>query len=118
MSRSGYQPPPENDVESGHKKQGDKKASDKKGGGIPMEDEHTTKEFVPSKGLTSQEASARLIQYGRNELEDKKVPKVLVFDFSIFLLCSLPLSFSYVVVDFLAAIVGSHAYHDLDRCYH
>lgn len=34
------------------------------------------KVFVPSRGLTSAEAEHLLIQYGRNELEDKKTPKV------------------------------------------
>jgi hypothetical protein len=37
--------------------------------------EHTT-EFTPSKGLTSVEAEKKLLEWGRNELEDKKTPKV------------------------------------------
>ena len=32
--------------------------------------------FVASKGLTTGEAEKRLIEYGRNELPDKKTPKV------------------------------------------
>jgi hypothetical protein len=34
------------------------------------------KDFVASHGLTSSEAQELLQRYGRNELEDKKVPKV------------------------------------------
>jgi hypothetical protein len=34
------------------------------------------KSFVPSKGLTSEEAEQLLAKWGRNELEDKKRPKV------------------------------------------
>jgi len=41
--------------------------------------EGETKQFVPSKGLTSAEARELLLQYGRNELEDKKRPKVRNF---------------------------------------
>lgn len=41
------------------------------------EGEHTA-EFVASKGLTSTEAARRLIEFGRNELEDKKIPKVCI----------------------------------------
>ena len=37
------------------------------------------KEFIPSKGLTLEEAASLLEQWGRNELEDKKKPKVLVY---------------------------------------
>ena len=33
-------------------------------------------QFILSFGLTSAEAAKRLIEYGRNELEDKKTPKV------------------------------------------
>lgn len=33
-------------------------------------------DFVPSKGLTSQQAEELLRKYGKNELEDKKTPKV------------------------------------------
>lgn len=40
--------------------------------------EHTA-EFTPSKGLTSVEAEKKLLEWGRNELEDKKTPKWLVF---------------------------------------
>ena len=32
--------------------------------------------FIASKGLTSAEAERRLIEFGRNELQDKKTPKV------------------------------------------
>jgi hypothetical protein len=39
--------------------------------------EHTeVKPFVMSHGITTAEAEALLIQYGRNELPDDKVPKV------------------------------------------
>jgi hypothetical protein len=34
------------------------------------------KDFVPSKGLTTQEAAELLQKWGRNELEDKKKSKV------------------------------------------
>jgi hypothetical protein len=38
---------------------------------------HGEKQSVQiSTGLTSAEAEVLLVQYGRNELEDKKVPKV------------------------------------------
>jgi hypothetical protein len=41
------------------------------------EDEHSKKiEFIESVGLSSQEAEELLQKYGRNELEDKKKPKV------------------------------------------
>ena len=33
-------------------------------------------DFVPSKGLTSAEAEKKLKEWGRNELMDKKTPKV------------------------------------------
>lgn len=32
--------------------------------------------FVPSLGLTSSEAAKRLLEHGRNELQDIKTPKV------------------------------------------
>lgn len=35
--------------------------------------------FVKSKGLTSAEADALRLQYGRNELEEKKTPKWYIF---------------------------------------
>ena len=35
--------------------------------------------FVKSKGLTSAEADELLRRYGRNELEEKKTPKWLIF---------------------------------------
>lgn len=35
-----------------------------------------TKAFVPSKGLTTEEAQQLLLKWGRNELEDKKKAKV------------------------------------------
>ncbi len=35
-------------------------------------------EFVPSKGLTSQEAAVLLEKWGKNELPEKVVPKVRV----------------------------------------
>lgn len=38
-----------------------------------------TKQFVASKGLSSAEAQELLLKYGRNELEDKKKPKVSSF---------------------------------------
>lgn len=45
---------------------------------IPMEEEgsHKVKEFTPSKGLTSKQAEELLEQWGRNELSEKKKPKV------------------------------------------
>lgn len=39
-------------------------------------DEHATKSFIASTGLSSDEASLRLKIYGRNELQDKHKPKV------------------------------------------
>lgn len=49
--------------------------------GIPMTEEgaEKTKEFVPSKGLTTFEAQQLLQKWGRNELEDKKKSKILIF---------------------------------------
>jgi len=49
--------------------------------GIPMQEEEGTSKdsFVPSKGLTSAEAESLLAKYGRNELEEKKKPKWLIF---------------------------------------
>jgi len=45
--------------------------------GIPMtEDSEKTKEFQASQGLTGHEASELLLKYGRNELPEKKRPKV------------------------------------------
>eukprot|EP00595_Chromulina_sp_UTEXLB2642_P003247 CAMPEP_0196763184 /NCGR_PEP_ID=MMETSP1095-20130614/3616_1 /TAXON_ID=96789 ORGANISM="Chromulina nebulosa, Strain UTEXLB2642" /NCGR_SAMPLE_ID=MMETSP1095 /ASSEMBLY_ACC=CAM_ASM_000446 /LENGTH=723 /DNA_ID=CAMNT_0042115873 /DNA_START=42 /DNA_END=2210 /DNA_ORIENTATION=- len=43
------------------------------------QDHNRTENFVPSKGLTTAEAEKRLLEYGRNELEDKKTPKWLIF---------------------------------------
>jgi hypothetical protein len=37
------------------------------------------KSFAPSKGLTTQEAEQLLEKWGRNQLEDKKRPKVRLF---------------------------------------
>jgi H+-transporting ATPase len=45
---------------------------DEEGGGFK-------RPFVKSHGLTSREAEALLGQYGRNELEEKKTPKWLIF---------------------------------------
>lgn len=49
--------------------------------GIPMTEEgaEKTKQFVASKGLTTEEAHQLLLKWGRNELEDKKKPKWLIF---------------------------------------
>eukprot|EP01040_Poterioochromonas_malhamensis_P015735 gene15735-17668_t len=49
--------------------------------GIPMTEEgvEKTKAFVPSKGLTTEEAQQLLLKWGRNELEDKKKAKWLIF---------------------------------------
>lgn len=49
--------------------------------GIPLTEEghEKTKEFVPSKGLTSSQAKIYLDRYGRNELPEKKKPKWLIF---------------------------------------
>jgi hypothetical protein len=46
--------------------------------GIPMTEEgaEKVKAFVPSKGLTSVEAQSLLEKFGRNELPEKKKPKV------------------------------------------
>ncbi len=44
------------------------------------EDSEKTKEFVASKGISSNEAKDLLQRYGRNELPEKKKPKVrLIF---------------------------------------
>ncbi len=44
---------------------------------IPDEEEgEKPKEFIPSKGLSSEEAKVLLEKWGRNELTDKKKPKV------------------------------------------
>jgi len=49
------------------------------------EDSEKTKEFVASKGLTVNEANELLLKYGRNELPEKKRPKVeLPFHIAIF----------------------------------
>lgn len=47
-------------------------------GGIPLKVADATDKppFVPSKGLTTVEAEQRLLQYGKNELQDKQTPKV------------------------------------------
>jgi hypothetical protein len=67
MAKEGYQPPNEVDTSNGEY------ASQ----GIPMtEDVEKTKEFVPSKGLTTFEFQQLLEKWGRNELEDKKKSKV------------------------------------------
>lgn len=39
-------------------------------------DEHEETPFIPSTGLSSDEASIRLKIHGRNELQDKHKPKV------------------------------------------
>jgi hypothetical protein len=46
--------------------------------GIPMTEDAVAHlaEFKISKGLTTTEAEALLIQFGRNELEETKKPKV------------------------------------------
>lgn len=47
---------------------------------VPMEEEEggKVKDFTPSTGLTSAEARDLLEKWGRNELADKKKPKVSV----------------------------------------
>lgn len=49
--------------------------------GIPMteEGEGKVKDFIPSKGLTEGQARELLLKWGRNELEDKKKAKWLIF---------------------------------------
>jgi len=61
---SGYKPPPEKpeEIDMSHEE------------GLSLA-ENKSREF--SHGLTSHEASERLIRYGRNELEDKKKSKVI-----------------------------------------
>jgi hypothetical protein len=44
--------------------------------GISLKESTDQTDFVPSKGLTSQQAEELLRKYGKNELEDKKTPKV------------------------------------------
>jgi hypothetical protein len=44
-----------------------------------------TKEFVPSKGLTTEEARQLILKWGRNELEDKKKAKVFIIYYSFIL---------------------------------
>ncbi|RYG70091.1 hypothetical protein EON64_01150 [archaeon] len=45
--------------------------------GIALEESHEkAKDFIPSKGLTSEEAATLLLQWGRNELEDHRKPNV------------------------------------------
>jgi hypothetical protein len=46
-------------------------AAQKEEGGIPDEEGVEQKDFVVSKGLTSQEAAALLETWGRNELQEK-----------------------------------------------
>jgi hypothetical protein len=56
--------------------------------GIPLTEEgaEKTKEFVPSKGLTSSQAKIFLDRYGRNELPEKKKPKVWVYNICFYVL--------------------------------
>lgn len=61
---SGYKPPPDNPKDINmHEEEG----------GLSLAE---SKSKVYSSGLTSEQASQLLIQYGRNELEDKKKSKV------------------------------------------
>ena len=101
-----------------------------------QEEEGTSKgSFVPSKGLTSAEAERLLAKHGRNELEEKKKPKVkapvflkLIFLNGLFLrirvLCNFINViglFSYflfkTVVNIYGATLAAHAYNALD-CSH
>jgi len=67
----GYQPPAQGKEED---------STEYASQGIPMEEEHgKPKEFTPSKGLTTFEAQQLLQKWGRNELEDKKKSKLLIF---------------------------------------
>ncbi len=53
------------------------KPGDGHGSGIPMkEGGEKQDEFVPSVGLTSQQATTQLNKFGKNELPEKVVPKV------------------------------------------
>lgn len=53
------------------------KPGDGHGSGIPMkEGGEKQDEFVPSVGLTSQQAATQLNKFGKNELPEKIVPKV------------------------------------------
>lgn len=45
------------------------------GGGIDMK---YVEEFIPSAGLNSDEADRLLLQFGKNELENKQTPKVYI----------------------------------------
>lgn len=38
----------------------------------------TSKDFIPSSGISTFEANELLLKYGRNELEDKSTPKVRI----------------------------------------
>lgn len=44
--------------------------------GIPMTETDKIPHFVPSKGLSESEAKTLLAKHGRNELPEKKKPKV------------------------------------------
>ena len=64
---SGYKAPPENpkEIDMSHEEEGVSLAENKS--------------KVYSHGITSEQASQLLIKYGRNELEDKKKSKVIIY---------------------------------------
>jgi hypothetical protein len=45
---------------------------------IEEPEEPTSKDFIPSSGISTFEANELLLKHGRNELEDKSTPKVCV----------------------------------------
>lgn len=85
---------------------------------IPMEDdeEGQQKEFVPSHGLTSSEATALLARWGRNELEEKNKPKVKFAGYQTGVRCvaNLVSTCNTIVVDLLGTAEGAYASDDLD----
>lgn len=77
-------------------------------------------DFTPSKGLTSREAEELLRVHGKNQLEDKKTPKVRMQYLARVIghISDLFALYSYIVAYISATTLGTNAYHDLDSCHH
>ena len=79
--------------------------------------EHVTNtDFVPSRGLTSDEASDLLKKWGRNELLEKSTPTWLVI-FRLVLLISL-INFALLASDFIYSALRAYAHHAMDCNYY
>lgn len=79
------------------------------------------KDFIASKGLTSAQAAELLLQWGRNELEEKNKPKVCKLSSlstSFFVLSDVLFMFSFSVANLFGTAEGAHAYYDLDCCHY